>query len=282
MWRAPTYGEDIRMEVRSMTKLTWFPRSRWSAAVLILLGSLIVALASSAGAPLARAQTSTTVLVGQNPTLGAILTDPNGMTLYIRTTDTPGVSTCSGMCAVAWPPFQPPSATLALPAGVGGSLSMITRDDGTQQVAYNGMPLYYWAKDMQPGDATGQGIGGFVVAQPQAAPATTGPTVLLSKDPTLGAILTDAKGMTLYIRTTDMPNTSTCSGQCAAVWPALQPSSASLTASAAVTGTLAVITRADGTQQVTYNGMPLYYFAKDVNPGDVNGQGVGGFVAATP
>jgi len=280
-------------------------RPRWSAVFLIVLGSLLLGLAGAAGARPARAQSATTVLVAQNASLGAILTDANGMTLYIRTTDTPGASSCTGQCAVAWPPFQPPSGSLTLPSGVGGSLSVITRDDGSSQVAYNDMPLYYWMKDMQPGDTTGQGIGGFVVASPQpaaaAAPAATAaapqaaPAVAaqpaaasgaaaieLGKAPMLGAILTDANGMTLYIRTTDMPGASSCSGQCAMVWPPLQASSTAPSAAPSLAGMVGVITRDDGSQQVTYNGMPLYYFAKDVNPGDVNGQGIGGFVAATP
>ena len=52
--------------------------------------------------------------------------------------------------------------------------------------------------------------------------------------------------------------------------------------STAVTGHVAFITRPDGTTQVTYNSMPLYFFASDVNPGDVTGNNVGGFMVATP
>lgn len=251
----------------------------------ILLPVLVLGVGAISTAPV-QAQSTTTVLVSQDPNLGSIFTDSNGMTLYIHTTDSAGMSTCSGMCATAWPAFQPPSTDLTLPAGVGGSLGVITRDDGAQQVTYNGMPLYYWFKDMSPGDVTGQGINNFMAAQPQALAESqgpvTGPTVMIAQDPTLGAILTDSNGMTLYTRASDTAGMSSCSGMCATVWPPFQPPAGDLVLPADATGMLGVITRADGTQQVTYNGMPLYYFAKDMNPGDVNGQGIGGFTAAMP
>ena len=47
-------------------------------------------------------------------------------------------------------------AAMAAPSGEGYSL--VTRDDGTKQVAYKGKPLYYWSKDMKPGDKTGDGV----------------------------------------------------------------------------------------------------------------------------
>ena len=63
-----------------------------------------------------------------------------------------GKSVCNGACATNWPPL---TATAA-PGGEGYSL--VTRDDGAKQVAYKGKPLYYWSKDMKPGDKTGDGV----------------------------------------------------------------------------------------------------------------------------
>jgi len=58
------------------------------------------------------------------------------------------------------------STDVSLPGAVGGTLSTFPRADGTNQAAYNGIPLYYWANDKEPGDTTGQNVGGvwFVVA----------------------------------------------------------------------------------------------------------------------
>ena len=94
-------------------------------------------------------------------------------------------------------------------------------------------------------------------------------------DPKLGKIFTDYDGKTLYRYTKDTQNSSVCSGGCATAWPPLAASE-SLKLPEGVPGTLATITRSDGTKQVTYNGIPLYHYAKDAKPGDTTGQGVGG------
>ena len=111
----------------------------------------------------------TTVVVSEDPELGPILTDAEGMTLYLFTNDTTeGKSNCNDDCAVNWPPFNP-EGDLTLPEGVDGELTRITRDDGSEMVAYNGIPLYYWINDKAPGDTTGQGVGDvwYVVAPGQ-------------------------------------------------------------------------------------------------------------------
>ncbi len=128
----------------------------------------LAALAAFGAGHAARAQSGPTVLVAQNANLGvAILTDPSGMTLYTFANDQPGTSTCNGGCASTWPPFQPPAGDLTLPDGATGTLDQIMRADGTMQVTYNGMPLYYYAGDMNPGDTNGEGIGGvWYAAQP--------------------------------------------------------------------------------------------------------------------
>ncbi|MEZ4498798.1 MAG: hypothetical protein R2839_01775 [Thermomicrobiales bacterium] len=76
------------------------------------------------------------------------------------------MSTCYGDCAKAWPIFTAEGDPLTLPADIEGELTLIERTDGSTQIAYNGIPLYYWQADQQPGDATGQGVGDvwFVVA----------------------------------------------------------------------------------------------------------------------
>ena len=83
------------------------------------------------------------------------------MSLYLYTKDTAGsgASTCYGSCATAWPPLLTTGKPVA---GSGVDMSKfgtLTRTDGTTQVTYNGWPLYYYSKDMAPGDTLGQGVG---------------------------------------------------------------------------------------------------------------------------
>ncbi len=99
------------------------------------------------------------VALGRSDSLGSILVDDKGMTLYLYTKDSPNTSACYGKCATAWPPLL----TSGTPAGAAGldasKLGTTTRTDGTVQATYNGWPLYYYAKDKQPGDTTGQDVG---------------------------------------------------------------------------------------------------------------------------
>jgi predicted lipoprotein with Yx(FWY)xxD motif/uncharacterized cupredoxin-like copper-binding protein len=149
--------------------------------------ALVVALAS----PAVLAQEDTTVSTADDPTLGTILTDAKGMTLYLFTKDEPGKSNCYDKCAENWPVFSA-EEPLTLPEGVPGELTLITRDDGSKQVAYNGWPLYYWAKDKAPGDTTGQGVGDvwFVVnpAEPDemAVPGAATPMASPAAPPVAG------------------------------------------------------------------------------------------------
>jgi predicted lipoprotein with Yx(FWY)xxD motif len=118
--------------------------------------------------------------------------------------------------------------------------------------------------------------GGAAVTSAPAAQAS-GTVVNVVRQAGFGLFLTDAKGMTLYLFTKDTPDISTCYDQCAAAWPPL------LTDGAPVAGSgqgmsaslLGATTRKDGKVQVTYNKLPLYYYAKDQKPGDLTGQGVG-------
>ena len=210
--------------------------------------------------------------------LGTILTDSAGRTLYTFTKDQSGVSNCYDACATYWPPLlseTPPSAQ----AGFNGAFATTTRTDGSHQVTYNGMPLYYFIADKNPGDVHGYAKNGvwFTVASGAA------PTIQIRRDATLGPLLTDAQGKTLYMFTTDKPGVSNCSGECASFWPPFTVDSSTLPSGPdAVAAGLGTTSRDDGSQQVTYNGVPLYYWIKDTKPGDTLGQGVNGvwFVVA--
>ena len=95
-------------------------------------------------------------------------------------------------------------------------------------------------------------------------------TVMVANNPTLGDILVDSNGMTLYLFLKDNGTTTACTGTCAQNWPAL--TSASPSAGSGADATL--LGTVPDSNQVTYNGHLLYTFAKDKNPGDINGEGL--------
>jgi predicted lipoprotein with Yx(FWY)xxD motif len=248
---------------------------------------LALALATPLGVGRTAAQDDAFLTVAEAPGIGAYLADAAGMTLYLFTPDTaPNESTCSGGCAEAWPPLAPADA-MALPVGVPGELTTFDREDGTQQVAYNGIPLYYFADDAAPGDVNGQGAGGvWFVVPPGAthgpyaeAPGEGTPTPMASVGigftEELGPFLADSEGMTLYLFTEDTTvGESACYDGCAEAWPPV-PAGDMLTLPPGIPGTLGAIERTDGMTQLTYNDIPLYYYAEDTAPGDTTGQDVG-------
>jgi len=258
--------------------------------IVASLSALLLVIGGTA--QLTVAQQSSPLKVAQNSTLGAFLTDASGRTMYLYEKDTQAnQSVCTGQCAAAWPPVTASDAT-ALPDGVSGKLTTFDRADGTKQVAYNGIPLYYFAKDAKAGDVNGQGIGGVWFVVPPGAtfgpypPApgkgtpTPAATVLVGFTTEYGPFLTDAKGMTLYTFNQDTPGKSTCSGDCLKEWPPLAASSDSLMLPPGIAGSLSTITRDDGTKQVAYNDKPLYTFDEDKKPGDVKGNNQDDFVVA--
>src|SRR5215211_9046147 len=215
-----------------------------------------------------------------NPTLGNILTDSDGRTLYRFTRDTVNVSSaCYGQCAVAWPPLLLDEGTPVAGEGVNGNLlGVLTRTDGTRQVMYNGMPLYYYNKDANAGDTNGQLVGNvWFIVHPNTSTINNGvgATVRASRNDALGSFLTDKDGRTLYLFTKDSENHSVCYGGCANTWPPLLVGGGVEPTPDGIGGTLGVTVRNDGNRQVTYGGRPLYYYTPDTAPGDTKGQGVG-------
>lgn len=148
---------------------------------LLTLGCMLSACSSSSSSPAttgaavtttsAAAVTTTTasgptpfyeVKLGKVPGLGEVLVAGNGFTLYMFVPDKQsGTSTCYGPCAQAWPPLDLPTGVTKPVAGAGVNASLLTttkRTDGTTELVYNGWPLYLWAGDSTPGQATGQAI----------------------------------------------------------------------------------------------------------------------------
>jgi len=119
-----------------------------------------VASSTPTVAPAANTPSAALIKVGTSAK-GNVLTDSAGLSLYTFDNDTAaGKSACNGGCANAWPSMT--TAAAAPPSGISGAsgaFSLITRDDGAKQVAYNGKPLYRYAADAGPGGTAGDGVG---------------------------------------------------------------------------------------------------------------------------
>jgi len=123
-------------------------------------------------------------------------------------------------------------------------------------------------------DTTSTPTGDSSTAAESPAEAA-GSTDLATAETSLGTVVVDGKGMTAYyfLKDTKGSGTSACSGECAAAWPAITTENATPTVSG-VTGEVGTITGTDGKLQITIDGRPIYTFAQDTAPGDVNGQGL--------
>ncbi|HZT14474.1 MAG TPA: hypothetical protein VFA19_00875 [Gaiellaceae bacterium] len=259
----------------------------------VLLGSALAAVLALWAAAAARSQpraASAGALVKVAKTsVGRVLVDSRGHALYLYTPDKRGKSACYGKCAAFWPPLLTSGAPRAAAGADGSLLGVSVRKDGKRQVTYAGHPLYRFAEDKKAGQVNGQGFQGIwwllspsgkKVTKKPAPPTPPSPppaaaTVAVGST-SLGSVLVDATGRTLYLFTPDSGGTSTCYGQCATTWPPLTVTGTPVAGTGVDASLLGTTTRTDGSVQVTYAGHPLYSFAKDSAPGQTNGEGFGG------
>ena len=125
------------------------------------------------------------------------------------------------------------------------------------------------------GGGGGSSSGAGSSAPPQTAsgkPATVGVV-----SDTLGKILVDSQGRTLYLFTDDDGTMSDCSGACAVAWPPLLVNGKATIGGGANSSLVSTTVRADGKKQVTYHGHPLYLFKNDTKAGQTNGEGINAF-----
>jgi predicted lipoprotein with Yx(FWY)xxD motif len=170
-----------------------------------------------------------------------------------------------------WPIFH--ASNPAVGTGLSsGDFGQFTRGDGQPQTTYKGYPLYYFINDPNPGDVNGESIADwFVIRDPFYTVMTLdGGTVRL----------TDAAGRSLYTFAADTvgsPPTSACAGTpgdpttCVGNWPIFFAGPNVIAPTGIDPARFSSFTRADQKQQTAFDGHPLYYFAGDVAPGDVNG-----------
>ena len=225
-----------------------------AAAPLLALGMVLAACSASTtgGTPAASAQAPTPAAASPSAaaaggvtvdladsTLGKILADGTGKTLYVFAPDAAasGKSVCNGDCATNWPPLTSDAAPTLLAGLDAEDFTLIARDDGTQQVAFYGHPVYFFKGDTAPNQTNGQGVGGKwsvvgadgnaigAAASPaasEAASAAAGGAKVDLADNALGKILVGGdKGLTLYVFAADSGGKSACTGDCLANWPPL-------------------------------------------------------------
>jgi predicted lipoprotein with Yx(FWY)xxD motif len=124
--------------------------------------------------------------------------------------------------------------------------------------------------------ATACGSAGRTTAPTATIPATA---TLVTATAGFGTYLTDGSGRALYMWDADRGGTSTCYGDCAVAWPPLLVREAATAGPGVQASLIGTVARKDGSEQVSYGGWPLYYYAADTKPGDLSGQGDTGFGA---
>jgi predicted lipoprotein with Yx(FWY)xxD motif len=158
----------LHEQTNVLTAATRFPRLLVAAAAVAVLAAATLALhppathaAQAKGAVVSTAKTS----------LGRIIVNANGRTLYLFEKDRNGKSACSGQCAAFWPPL----ITSGKPSATGGAkaslLGTTKRADGRLQVTYNHHPLYTFVKDQKAGQTSGEGVNAFGAGWDVLSPA---------------------------------------------------------------------------------------------------------------
>ena len=136
-----------------MTRIRFLTFLAAAAAVLF------VAVSAATASPDATSSRAATVKAAQR-SLGKILVDSKGRTLYLFKKDSRNKSACFGACADNWPPLRvsgKPTAGRGVRSGLLGSI----KRGAKRQVTYNGHPLYRYLGDLGAGDVNGQGINAF-------------------------------------------------------------------------------------------------------------------------
>lgn len=211
------------------------------------------------------------------------LADPSNLALYMFTYDSPGLSRCYDKCAENWPPAT--TSEPRLPILQNSTLNFFQKikrnDTNKPQLTYNNWPLYYYENDDDPGQITGQGVnhdgGLWLLLNATGFPIYPIPNnnfINSTNNDKYGNILVGNSNYTLYVFTEDQPGISTCNVTCSKIWPPLValPEVPPVAGTGVLQNMLGVTNRTDGRMQVTFNGMPLYYYSEDDDPLEFNGQ----------
>lgn len=213
-------------------------------------------------------------IMAKTTTLGTVLTNQQGRTLYFFSSDVSGNSTCSGNCLTNWPVFYV-DLTSVDPTLTATDFGTITRADGTKQTTFKGWPLYTYSGDAVAGDVKGENVGSkWYVAK-------TTYTIMLANAQLVGQdgkqytskyaegagdtqYFVDETGRTLYGFANDKKNKNNYTKSDFSndgTWPIFGPDLKDIPSALdkSLFGTITVF----GKNQMTYKGWPLYYFGSD-------------------
>ena len=174
-----------------MTRSAFTVRMFAATAAVLLVSACGSTTSTPTAAPKATSPSTATTSGGAlgvaTTSLGPVLVDSSGMTVYLLTADTPGHSTCSAECLKFWPPVPAPSGKVPSVSGVSAPLGVTKAANGVSMLTAGGWPLHTFALDKAPGDVHGEGVVNFggtwyvlspsgvaVKAAPSSAPATPG------------------------------------------------------------------------------------------------------------
>ena len=134
------------------------------AAVAVIVAAAVAVIVATSGASTTKSQSkvaAASAISVRQTSLGHILVDANGRTLYLFKGDRPNVSTLSAAGQAIWPLFTATTTPRALSGTVAGRIGTVAHAGGAAQVTYNGHPLYYYVGDHSPGQTSGQGLNQF-------------------------------------------------------------------------------------------------------------------------
>ncbi len=227
------------------------------------------AAATDAGATDTSVDPNAVVRAVESP-LGTILVDHDGFTLYAFFNDTNGESSCTGECLTNWPAATVEAGDLNVGNLDASLFSTVENPEAGTMLKVGNWPLYRFAGDAAPGDVNGQGVGEvWYVVGPTGVPAS----LVNTRETSAGPILVNAQGMTLYGFLNDTEGESTCTGDCLANWPAAVVGEQDT--SVLDPALWSTVENPEAGAMLKIGDWPLYTFAGDAAPGDVNGQGVG-------
>lgn len=218
---------------------------------------------------------------------GQVLVDGNGFSLYDFSGDAfeavtgcqlpTNVSPSGAPCTSVWKPVLATGPLVGTNGVITSKLGTEDRPGIGTQVTYAGEPLYRFVIDTAPGQTNGQDVsafhGVFRLVSVHGGPAADRASVdlqLSANGPVLDT-RTAANTRPVYVLSTDPKDMTSCTGKCAAVWPPVLTKQQPAAGPGVNKSGLGVLTRPDGTLQVTYFGKPVYMFAFDLAAGTPSG-----------